>query len=408
MADKRMDLDALAEAFAGVRKLGAPPPKRAPVSANSSPPPGASASVAAPSPPPADRGPTPLGRPGPPAAPPLPDELDLLRDAMRGVRPLGAASAKGAAKAPARPAPVPATLAPRGPVPGPASAERVPRELADALQRQLDAALARAAAAEAELGRERSAHAAIEAAGNTAQARADALAADLYGAKADLAAMTDRAREFGRAAAELRAELEARSAEPKPGLPQTLKALAAARGLLSEDELAVALRALLDAHRAAPLYELLVARNNEAVAAFLAERLVLAAEGEAPPSGVVAVRVPAERSELKEEGAIRKALDRFSTACLVNGKKRVVFVGGSPSYRRQLREGLDPRIDVRFVEGDQRRIPKAEADLVIVWGGSELDHTVSNQFPDAIYIPHRGIGRMLTMAVERLDGAPAR
>lgn len=344
--------------------------------------------------------------PSPPAAAPaapLPDEATLLRDAMRGVRPLGAAQPRVAPRAsepvPTRGASAMGSSSP----PGPPGNERVPRELADGLRRQLDAALVRATAAEAELARERAAAAAGAAAALGTETRAETLAVELQTLRGELAAMTDRAREHARAAAEARAEVAGLLAEPRPTAPVTLRALAADRGLLGDDELTGALRAILDARRAGPLLEHLVAANPEALAAFFAERLMLVGEGEEAPPGRIAVRVPGERSELREDGAVKKALDRFSTACLVNGKKRVVFVGGSPAYRRQLREGLDRRLDVRFVEGDQRRVPKIEADLVVVWGSTELDHSVSDHFPGALYVPHRGIARMLSFAAERVS-----
>jgi hypothetical protein len=116
------------------------------------------------------------------------------------------------------------------------------------------------------------------------------------------------------------------------------------------------------------------------------------------------VAPPAVAPVDEEPGALGRAQARFSTACLVRGITRVAFVGGSPPYRKALREGLDPRLELTFVEGDQRRIPKLPAtDLVIVWGATELDHTVSEHFPRALYIPHRGITGMLERAAEQIE-----
>jgi len=237
------------------------------------------------------------------------------------------------------------------------------------------------------------------------EARLAVAAADAAAATAELAARRARQDEMHRRVVELEAEArDLRARNELVGAAPDLRSLLERRGLRGEAEHAAALRALLDARREGALYTGLVAPRGDALAEFLAERLVLLGEGEPVPEGRVVVRVPAARSEGKEEGAIREACSRFSTACLVAGLKRIVFVGGSPAYRRQLKEGLDRRLDVRVVEGDRHRPPRVDADLVIVWAATELDHTVSAQFPGAMTIPHRGIARMLTTAAERING----
>lgn len=353
------DLSALEEAFSGVRRLGEPPRKLASVAA------AAPAAIPVASPRPA---PPPAPAPHAPVAavrPPV-DDAALLREAMQGVRRLEGAHSRPAAK----PAPAPVPVA----APRPAAPAVNPlREVVDSLSAQLDAARVRVVELEEALS----------------MARAEAEAAR-EAARPALAPRTER-----------EASIEAVEARPA----QTLRDIATERGLIGDDELVVALRAVFDVRRAAALFDEVVAKEGAGLEQFFAERLVLVAEGEAVAPGRVAVVVPAERSELREDSPIRKALSLFSTACLIHGKLRVVFVGGSPAYRRQLREGLDRRLDVRFVEGDQRRIPRTEgADLVIVWGGTELDHTVSAHFPDAIVIQHRGIIRMLELAAARIAG----
>ncbi len=131
------------------------------------------------------------------------------------------------------------------------------------------------------------------------------------------------------------------------------------------------------------------------------------------PSGIVAAL---ERARSEARGTFLARMDaddrceprRFALQrALLESAPELAGCGARVRYfpRRQLRDGLDRRLDVRFVEGDQRRIPRAEgADLVIVWGGTELDHTVSAHFPDAIVIQHRGIIRMLEIAAARIVG----
>ncbi|MDP2312998.1 MAG: hypothetical protein Q8P41_08840, partial [Pseudomonadota bacterium] len=197
-----------------------------------------------------------------------------------------------------------------------------------------------------------------------------------------------------------------RAADSAAGVPPTatLRACLEHRGLLGDDEMASALRAILDGHRVAELLRIEVA-DPEKVEELLWERILLLAEDEPPPPGVVAVRVPTERSEGRQSSANKAAMSRFSTACLVRNRKRIVIVGGSPAYHRTLREGLDPRLDVRLIPGNRRgRVPNVpSADLVILWASTILDHSVSAQFPEGVVIPHRSVARMLNAATEWIE-----
>jgi multidrug efflux pump subunit AcrA (membrane-fusion protein) len=190
---------------------------------------------------------------------------------------------------------------------------------------------------------------------------------------------------------------------PPPGT-ETLRSLCERRGLLGEDEVGAVLRAFLDAHRVGELARLRLAEPDR-VEELLWERVLLLAEGEEAPVGVVAVRVPPDRSEGRQASANRSAMSRFSTACLVHNVKRVVVVGGSPAYHRTLREGVDPRIDLRLVPGNRRgSVPQVPgADLVIIWASTILDHSVAGLYPDGVVIPHRGVARMLTAATEWIE-----
>ena len=366
MASKQTDMDALADAFAGVQRLGQPAARGTPMRATpAGATPSRSAGAAQPGPP--SRSAEVEQRPA--AAPASLDDDAALREALRGVRRLDPQSSAAASRSQA--APVPASLTP------PSS------ELLRHLERQNEVLTTRVVGLE----RERD------------EARLSALSAT-----ADAAAAAVRLEEVSARLRELEAEgrtLRDRANERATG---ELRTLLVERGLRSEAEMAAALGALLDGGRFLPLLGGLVVARRAEMIAFLEERLILLAEGEEAPAGRVAVRVPSERSEAREDGALRTALAAFSTACLVAGKRRVVFVGGSPAYRKQLREGLDRRLDLRFVEGDQGRIPRVDADLVIVWGATELDHRVSAHFPGALLVPHRGIVGMLTMAAERMSG----
>ena len=331
------DLSALSEAFSGVQRLGEP--QRRPSNPSS----GVSARpVAAPAPPPT------------PAPLPL-DEDALLREAMSGVRRLGASRAAPLARASASTAPVPVD------------------RIAD-LTRQV-------AATQDSLLR--------------VQAELVDVQASLRASQAERARLTD-----------LATAANAVLAAPELPAPVGLRELGADRGLIGEDELLSALRALIDARRAGPLLDHLVARDAAGLERYFGERLILVSEGETAPVGRVAVVVPVARSELREDSSIRRALSLFSTTCLIHGRLKVAFVGGSPASRRQIKEGVDRRIDVRFVEASPERNQRVEgADLVIVWGALQVDPAVIQSFPEAIVVHQRDLTRMLEAASDRLANA---
>lgn len=112
----------------------------------------------------------------------------------------------------------------------------------------------------------------------------------------------------------------------------------------------------------------------------------------------------------------RKGLERFSDACRRHRVSRVVVVGGSPSVRAELSD-MKPGFELRLVDGTERRTQDrsradlAWAHLVLVWGSSELDHTVSNQYtegppgsrPKVVRVARRGIAALLNAGADHLD-----
>lgn len=177
------------------------------------------------------------------------------------------------------------------------------------------------------------------------------------------------------------------------------------RGLVGKDEMALAIRGLLEAKREGQLLPLLQTTDPESLSELLLERVVLVADGEDAPEGAVAVRVGSHRSELDAPTRMKDALRRFSTACLLHNLKTIVIVGGSPVYHRVLKEGLDSRIQLRPIPGTRRgRIAAVpSADLILVWAPTILDHAVSERFPEGLMIPHRGVSRMLLFATEQIE-----
>ena len=107
----------------------------------------------------------------------------------------------------------------------------------------------------------------------------------------------------------------------------------------------------------------------------------------------------------------RIAVDRL---CAAMGQRRLgklVIVGGSPSAREALEKLVGARLQLRLVDGSSRRT-RAEAkvdlqwaDLVIVWGSTQLDHKVSVLYTDTpaaqggdkvTTVRHRGIASLVS------------
>ena len=113
----------------------------------------------------------------------------------------------------------------------------------------------------------------------------------------------------------------------------------------------------------------------------------------------------------------RRAEEALVAACARAGVHRLVVVGGSPSVREELRDALSGRLELRLVDGTERRtLAQARldldwADLVLLWGGSELDHRVSTLYTGApqplrrklVHTSRRGIAALLEAAVLHLS-----
>lgn len=117
-------------------------------------------------------------------------------------------------------------------------------------------------------------------------------------------------------------------------------------------------------------------------------------------------------------GSANKAAENaLVDSCRRHGVKRIVVVGGSPAVREELEEKLAGALELRMVDGTERRTSdraKSDlewADLVLVWGASELHHKVSwlyTQGPmqyrkKVVHVAKRGIAALLSEAVAHLE-----
>jgi hypothetical protein len=183
------------------------------------------------------------------------------------------------------------------------------------------------------------------------------------------------------------------------------------RGLRGPSEAALLVRTLDEVGRLPELLELLAERPGEDLAAFLDERVALLGDCAAcpVPEGRAVVRLARERCEVCGGADIRREVRLLEDECLLHGLRRVTIVGGSPKYRRQLKQLFtDPRVSVRLQAGNVRVTSKKArqvmegSDLVVIWGATILDHSVSDLYQvregdraRLVRLAVRGIGRMI-------------
>lgn len=248
--------------------------------------------------------------------------------------------------------------------------------------------------------------------------RVEALEAELAEARAaqqearDLAAAKDHAH---RSVQRRLSALQSGTSQPA-ALEQRLRE----RGLRGASEAALLVRTLDEVGRLPDLLELLAERPGEDLAAFLEERVALLGDcGACPvPEGRAVVRLARERCEVCGGADIRREVRLLEDECLLHGLRRVTIVGGSPKYRRQLKQLFtDPRLSVRLQPGNVRVTTKKArqvmegSDLVVIWGATILDHSVSDlyQVKDGdrarlVRLAVRGIGRMVQSLRAALQG----
>lgn len=124
------------------------------------------------------------------------------------------------------------------------------------------------------------------------------------------------------------------------------------------------------------------------------------------------VPVPRADCEICAGSDIAQNYAVFAKACADKGILQVTVVGGNPAYREKLRKlskdaAIKLTLDTLDNGGsDLAKKAKQVKGLIVIWGGSELDHATSNQFKDTaarkIDVGHRGISRMLRDAAAKL------
>lgn len=113
----------------------------------------------------------------------------------------------------------------------------------------------------------------------------------------------------------------------------------------------------------------------------------------------------------------RRAEVAFLEACQRHGVRRVVVVGGSPAVREELEDKLGHGVELRMVDGTERRTAAqaqsdlAWGDLVLIWGATELHHKVSSHYtqpgtphrPKVVHVVRRGVAALLEAGISHLE-----
>ncbi len=254
----------------------------------------------------------------------------------------------------------------------------------------------------------------LEARAQSAETRARAAEAEVKRVQKTADALRAERDELKRALKELRHEnrqihsdLAAESARLASAV--SLRRVLSERGLLDQTEMDVALRGVIE-QRPGDFIDAVELCDGKPLADLLAHRLLLVHgdSGEDLHADCVRLPVTRERCELTGGSDIRAAYRAFFDICQQAGIRAVTIVGGSPAYREQLRRLSEPhrrQLRLNLVSGTLRRTRRrAEADLrnsdaVVIWGGTELDHSVSSVYGGdsgrLLRISHRGISRML-------------
>lgn len=160
------------------------------------------------------------------------------------------------------------------------------------------------------------------------------------------------------------------------------------------------------------------------VSALLAERFVpVCGRGdckeEAAEPGGDRIAVPASAPAhcgICQGSSNARAVDEMVRALRGAGLGRLCVVGGSPNTRTMFQHLVGNRLELRLVDGvsmrtaSQARTDLAWADVVAIWGGTELDHKVSLLYkgPNVIQLARRSIRDLASEVAASVKGGAER
>ena len=110
----------------------------------------------------------------------------------------------------------------------------------------------------------------------------------------------------------------------------------------------------------------------------------------------------------------RQSLYELSQRMLASGLSRLLVVGGTNCEFRTIRDGSPDTLSWRFVDGTKARTDRHYrelmewADVIVIWGSTPLNHSVSNRFSKAgddrvVEVAKRGIRALAIEIIRHLD-----
>ncbi len=123
----------------------------------------------------------------------------------------------------------------------------------------------------------------------------------------------------------------------------------------------------------------------------------------------------ATRCAVCHGSANKRAVTEAAKLFAKHGIRRLVVVGGSPGVHGELERLRPAGWELRIIDGTERRtldLARADirwADLILIWGSSELDHKVSEHYTREapkdrlVTATRRGIAGLLEAAVTHLS-----
>lgn len=189
-------------------------------------------------------------------------------------------------------------------------------------------------------------------------------------------------------------------------------------GFVTPTERAAALAVLEEAKLTRPGKQAISIAKLLRVQEVLAQRFALSCSActgavrRARPNAELLV-VADERCENCGGSDHRAAALRFMTACKSGKVRRVLIVGGNPTSRQALTTLL-VGLDVQLLDGTgtmtavRARQLREWADLVLIWGKTQLAHRVSTHFTSSrdrkvVTAARRGIGGLLDAGTTHLE-----
>jgi hypothetical protein len=169
--------------------------------------------------------------------------------------------------------------------------------------------------------------------------------------------------------------------------------------------------ALVAAHLTTPTKQAISAEKRPRVEAVLRERFVVTCSSPGcspPPDGRERILVhDRHRCWICGGSDNRRTMETAARLFEAAGIARLVVVGGSPSVHEELRQLAPPSWQMRVIDGTARRTSESArgdlrwADLVLLWGSSELDHKVSELYSGrtVVHVRRRGIAALLEEAI---------